>query len=187
MPTYLDPINGLSDSEAYAEAAVAAGVDDVRLATYEVWHPAMSTPVRVVANDEDFAATLEDTAPRNALEEVVFKRSRVSQERAEEGAGASGDVQLRVDNVSLIIASALRTIKASNDPAIRDAKWQVIERVYMYSEPGAPARIPVLKLTLTRCVMNGATAVFTASHRDSVNTAIPAISFTPESYPGLLP
>lgn len=187
MPTYLDEENGLSLSEALAEAAVTARIDYVKLVTYEIWHPSMDVPVRFVDDWEPLAATLEGDAPRNAGETVTFGACSVQRPVVEESDKAqSPEVSLRIDNVTGVVTDALRTARASNDPDVRDAPWQLIERAYINADTTAPAVIPVFKVTLIRVAMQGPTAVFTAAYKDSVNTSIPAITFTPESYPGLL-
>lgn len=187
MPTYQDPLNGLTESDALAEAAAVASIARAVLMTYELWHPSMTAPVRVVVDEEPMLATLEGDAPRNAGEEVLFMASRVQVQRPEESDKAeSPEISLRVDNVSGYVSDALRTARESTDPAIRDATWQLIERVYASDDTTAPHRLPVFKVTPIRVGIAGATAIFTAAYRDSANTGIPAISFTPEAYPGLL-
>ena len=187
MPNYLPEENGLTLSEALAEAAYAAPITRAMLTTYELWHASMSAPVRVVVDEQPLSAVLEADAPRNPGEDVVFLASRVTHEIPEESDQAqSPEIILRVDNVTGYIADALRTARNQTDPAIRDSPWQLIERVYASDDTTAPHILPVFKTSVRRIVMQGPTAVLTAAYRDSVNTSIPAITFTPESYPGLL-
>ncbi len=187
MPTYLDAENGLSLSEALLEAATYAPVSRAMLNTFELWHASMSAPVRVVVDEQPLSAVLEADAPRNPGEDVVFMASRVTHEIPEESDQAqSPEIILRVDNVTGYIADALRIARSHTDPAIRDSPWQLIERVYASDDLTAPHILPVFKVTVRRIVMQGPTAVLTAAYRDSVNTSIPAITFTPERYPGLL-
>jgi len=187
MPTYLDPENGVELSVALAEAATYAPIGRAMLTTYELWHPSMTTPVRVVVNQEAISATLEDDAPRNPSEDVVFLASRVVHQIPEESdQAASPEILLRVDNVTGFLADALRTAREETDPLIRDAQWELIERVYASDDLTAPHILPVFKVTVRRVSMQGPTAILTAAYRDSVNTGIPAITFTPEAYPGLL-
>jgi hypothetical protein len=186
MPTFLPPLNGVTYSEAYAEAAAYASITRVMLMTYELWHPVMSAPVRVVVNQEAIDATLEDTAPRNAGEEVHFIASSVQAEIPEESDGsASPTLQVHVANVTRQLKQTLDAIRESNDPTIRDARWQLIERVYASDDLTGPHRLPVFKLTVIRVATSGNRATLTAAYRDSANTAIPSATFTPERYPGL--
>jgi len=87
--------------------------------------------------------------------------------------------------VTGLIGDALRRARLSVIPAVRDASWQLIERVYASDDTSGPAQLPVLKLTLTKVSRNDTVAVFTAAYRDSVNFSVPAITFTPENYSGL--
>lgn len=187
MPTYLEEENGLSLSEALAEAAVTARIDYVRLTTYEIWHPSMEEAIRLVDDWQHFEATLEGDAPRNPFETVTFTACSVQRPVVEESDRAqSPEVSLRIDNVTGYVTDALSVARASEDPEIRDAPWQLIERVYIDADPSAPAVMPVFKVTLIRVFMQGPTAVFTAAYKDSVNTSVPAITFTPRYYVGLL-
>lgn len=187
MPTYLDPLNGISLSEALAEAAVYAPITRVILQTLELWHPVMTAPVRVVVNTEAITATLEASAPRNGGEAVTFIASQIQVDLPEESdKPESPSLVVTVSNVNLQIKRIIDAIRASSDPAIRDARWELIERVYVSDDLSAPHKIPVLKLTAIRAQMQGELAAFTATYTDSANTSIPATTFTPESYPGLL-
>lgn len=181
------PENGLSLSEALLEAAMYAPISRVMLTTYEVWHPSMTVPVRVVVDHQALTATLEADASRNPGEEVDFIPCNVSYERPEESDEAkSPEMNLRVDNITGAISDALRRARLATDPEVRDATWELIERVYASDDASGPHILPVFKVALVRVSRNDSVAIFTAAYRDSVNTSIPAITFTPEAYPGLL-
>lgn len=187
MPIYLDPLNGISQSEAFAEAAEAAPITRAMLGAYEMWHPSMTAPVRVVVDEVGMTATLEGDAPRNPGEDVFFKPSHIKVQRPEESdQAAAPEITLQVDNVTGYIADALRTARDDPDPAVRDAPWQLIERWYASDDLTGPAVLPVFKITPIRVTMQGPTAVFTCSYRPSVDTSIPRATFTPEAYPGLV-
>lgn len=184
---YLPKENGLTLSAALAEAAYGAPASRAMLNTFELWHASMSAPVRIVVDEQPLSAVLEADAPRNPGEDVVFLASRVTHEIPEESDQAqSPEIILRVDNVTGYIADALRTARSHTDPAIRDSPWQLIERVYASDDLTAPHILPVFKVTARRVVMQGPTAVITAAYRDSANTSIPAQTFTPTYYSGLL-
>lgn len=187
MPTYRGPLNGLSMSEALAEDAQSAGVTRVKLSTLELWHPSMTEPVRVVIDPTPLLATLEDDAPRNAGEEVSFTPCYVEfPPREETEANGPMEVDFTISNVNQLVSEALTLARESDDPAVRDALWQVIERVYMSDDTDAPHVLPVFKITLARVTLAGGTAVFTGAYRPSSVTSIPAITFTPQYYSGLL-
>jgi hypothetical protein len=157
------------------------------LETIELWHPSMASSVRLVVDEVNLIATLEIDAPRNPGETVTFKACYMVIEKPEESdKAATPEVTIRIDNVSGDIADVLDTARESSDPSIRDATWQLIERVYASDDATGPAVLPTFKLTPIRVAMQGASALVTAAYRPSVNTSIPAITFTPEKYPGLL-
>jgi len=188
MPVYLEPLNGISYSEAMAESAVGARIDRVILSTFELWHPVMgAAPIRAVVDTEPLTATLEATAPRNPGETVDFIPSQLQIEYPEESENAnSPTLTITVSNVSRLIKDVLDQIRASTDPEVLYGKWELIERIYASDDTTAPAKMPPFQLTLTKVRTQGAVTTLTAAYRDSANTAIPAITFTPEAYPGLL-
>ncbi len=180
MPTYLDPLNGVSLSVALAEAAAIAPITRVMIPTYELRHPSLATPVRVAANHEDVLATLEDDAPEDASTEVEFLACAVSIGRPEESdTAASPSISLTINNVSGLMSDALRTARGSAVP------WELTERVYASDDTSAPAVLPVLTLTMTSAEIDGTTVVLTCSYGDPANLSVPAITFTPAEYPGL--
>lgn len=188
MPEYLEPLNGVSLSEAMAEAATYAPITRAILTTLELWHPIRSSPVRVVVNPEGINATLEGDAPRNPGEEVPFIASNVQVELPDESdQSESPELRVRMSNVTRQLKGVLDSIRDSEDPDIRDAQWQLIERIYASDDLTGPARLPVLSLALKRVQIQGNTAELVAAYRDSANTSIPAQTFTPESYPSLQP
>lgn len=187
MPTMTPPENGLSLSEALLEAAMAAPINRVMLTSFEVWHPSMLAPVRVVVDHQALEATLEATAPRNAGETVTFIPCNVTVDQPEESDSAkSPEINLRVDNISGLISDALRRARLATDPAVRDAPWQLIERLYASDDTTGPAILPPFTVSLIRVSRNDAIAIFTASYTDSVNVSVPAITFAPPYYAGLL-
>lgn len=180
MPTYLPPRKGVTFSEAYAEAAAYAPVRRAMINTYELWHPTLPEPARIVNQFEDVIATLEADAPRDAGMPVLFMASVVSASRSEESdEAATPSVDVVIDNVSGLLSDALRLARESDVP------WQLIERVYASDDLSGPAQLPVLVLTFTDSTMDGTTAILKASYGDPVNVAVPRITYTPAEYPGL--
>lgn len=99
MPTYLDAQHGVSLSEAYAEAAAAAPVHRVMLATYEIAHPSFDRPLYIVNDFDAFTATLENGG---AL--VEFMPCPVQVVGPEESdAQKAPTVQMRIEGVSTYI------------------------------------------------------------------------------------
>lgn len=180
MPTYREPLHGVSFSEALAEAAAIAPITRVMLSTFELWHPTLWAPIRVVNDYEPLLATLEDDAPRDAGEEVEFLACPVTVGKPEESDAASTpEVTLQVANVSGLWSDALRRARGSDD------LWQIIERVYASDDLSAPAILPPTTLTLTHTSITGSVASLTASFGDPVNFSVPRTTFRREQYPGL--
>jgi hypothetical protein len=187
MPTYLDPVSGLSLSQALVQAATAAPAHRARLCCYELMHASRTYPIRVVNDTVPLVATLEADAPRDASSEVTFSACRVSADIADESPDSpAGQVDLRIDNVSGHIMDMLRSALNHPSAAVRAAPWELIERVYVSDETDGPAILPVFKVTPIRVTVSGAAAVISCRARNPSNRSIPAITFTPESYPGLV-
>lgn len=181
MPTFAPPLSGLSLSDALKEQAEMAPVDDVVLYAYELWHPTFDAPIRVVSDMEPLTAALESDAPRNPGEEVEFMPTSIGVTRPNEASeGQKPEVSLTIENVTGFVAAALRAARDSRD------LWEVIERVYLPSDTSGPHVRPVFRFTLDNISYNETTCTFTASFADPVNVQIPALTFTPEAYPGLV-
>lgn len=180
MPSYLPPRKGVTFAEAYAEAAAIAPIGRPVLHFFELWHPTMTEPVRVVRNYEALTVKLEDDAPRNAGEEVEHLACFARVERPDESAEAAApETRFSIDNVNGLLKRALDGARGSRE------LWEVIERVYTLDDTTAPAVLPVLKLTFTKATLKGGTATLTTGYGDPVNVSIPRLTFTPDEYPGL--
>jgi len=172
---------GLTLEDALTEAAAAAPIARAVLGCYELWHPTMDEPVRLVRDYADFVCTLEATAPRNPGEEVTHLAASFSFSRPDESDQSDAPrVTVTISNVSGLMSRALATARGSRD------LWELIERLYVSDDPSAPALTPVLRVNLTDVLTSGATCTAQARFADPVNVAVPSRTFTPEKYPGLL-
>ena len=181
MATYLPPRKGVRLSQAAAEAIAVAPLQRAMLYCYEVWHPTMAEPIRVVRDYVPLMATLEATAPRNPGEEVEHLACSVSVERPEESdASSAPQVSFVIANVNGLLKQALDAARGSREV------WEVIERVYASDDTSEPAVMPPLTLTFTSADMKGGMATLTAGFGDDpVNKSIPALTFKPEEYTSL--
>lgn len=180
MPQYLPPRKGTRLSQAYAEAATHAPVMRAMLRCYELWHPTLDEPVRIVNDFEPLVAVLESSAPRNPSQQVEFVAAVVTAARPEESdEAATPTIDITLDNVAGLMTAALDRARGST------AEWQFIERVYASDDLSGPAVVPVLVLTFSSVVMAGGAAKLKASFGDPVNAPVPRLTFTPEEYPGL--
>lgn len=184
MPVFEAPIHGLNLSEALKEAAAIAPVGRAVLYAYELYHPSMSEPVRVVRNHEPIEARLEADATRNPNEFVTFLASAVRVSRPPEGDQAEApSINITIDNVSAQLTQALRRARQSVEGALQ--QWELIERVYCSDDLDGPDIEPPSRFTLSQVSYDAVTATLTANFGDPVNVSIPAITFKPEEYPGL--
>jgi Domain of unknown function (DUF1833) len=180
VATYLDALHGVSLSEALAEAAAVAPIGRVMLHTFELRHPALPAPIRIVNDHADLLATLEADAPLDAGTEVEFLACPVQITRPEESASAQApSITLSVDNVSGAVSDALKLARGSL------ALWEVTERVYASDDTSAPAILPPLTLTMVSAGISATSVTITAAFGDPVNVSVPAIAFNRVEYPGL--
>ena len=174
MPSYLDAQHGVSLSEAYAEAAAAAPVHRVMLATYELSHPWFEQPLYIVNDFDPFMATLETS------EEVQFVPCPVEVVGPEESdAQKAPTVSVRIDGVSTFIAQQMDLAAQSM------AKITLVERIYASDDPSAPAIMPPLRLTLRDVQVGETTVTAEAGFADHVNRGFPSRDYLAREYPGL--
>ncbi len=187
MPDYLDPINGVAFSQAYAEAIAVAPVGRVMLATYELRHPAFVDAsgalyaVRIVNDHADLVATLEDTAEVDAGEDVTFTALPVEVSGPDESdSGQAPAITFAIDGVSQLLVQQLDYALATLQPVI------ITERVYASDDLSAPAVQPVLTLTLRDVVVTDTRVSGQAVFYDPSNRGFPKQEYTAAAYPALV-
>lgn len=180
MPTYLTPLQGVSLSQAEAEAAAIAPTSRVGLDALEFWHPAFTEPARVVNDRAPLVATLEATAPRNAGATVTFQPVGVTVVwPAETESQSTPKLQLQVDGVSSVLTEQLDLAVGSLTPVT------LIARRYMSDDLSGPARLPVLQLELSNVKVTDTRVTADCIHQDPANLRFPARAYTRAHYPGL--
>jgi hypothetical protein len=183
MPTYATARHGVSLAEALKEAAVTARIDAPVLHTFELYHP-LGTPdgaIYAVRNKEDFSATIESTADRNASTEVDFIAVSIDLQRPEESdTAAAPELALTISNVSGLMSDALRLSRGSLDP------WIIIERLYATDDTTGPLILPPLQLYVTGASIDAEVVTLRASFGDSANVSVPRLNFRRDEYPGLV-
>jgi hypothetical protein len=181
MPTYLTPVNGVSLSEAEAEAATIAPIGRVALDTLEFYRSDFDAPARVVNDRVDFTGTLEADAPRSAGEAVTFTAVGVTVVWPSETDEASAPkLTLEIDGVSAILTEQLNRGTGTLEPL------QVLPRRYMSDDPGGPSRLPVQALELSNVQATETRVTADAvSGDDPVNRRFPALAYRRARYPGL--
>ena len=174
MPNYQDEINGVSISEAYAEAASSAPIDRVVYYTYELTHPTFTERVLIVNDFAPITVTLEDGT------EAEFTACPVSVTPPEESdESATPNIRINIDGVSGIVAAKL-------DEAVKTMeRIGIIERVYVSDDLSAPAVMPPLRLTLRDVEVTEQTVSASAAYDDPINRGFPGKDYLPREYPGL--
>ena len=180
MATYQAALRGVSYSEAYAEAMATAGVDDLVLYLLEIRHADLAAPIRLVINDENVTARLEDDAPEDGGTWVAHTAIAFGLQLPEESdTNAAPAAQFWIDGVSSLVAGELEVAAESLDPV------ELTVRTYMANDLTTPAVLPPLSLELTGIQINETRVTASAAYADFGNTRFPSKTFTAAEYPGL--
>lgn len=175
MPHFLEPVHGVSLSEALREAATYAPIDRVVLLTYEFIHPALTERALVVCNHEDWTAKDEDgvTVTFTAL-------AGLRSEGFEESDQASTPlIRLEMDGVSQVLASRLDLALESLTPI------EVAERIYVSDDNTGPALLPPARAIVRAGSLTETRVSLEVGFGDPANQPFPRKNFTRAEYPGL--
>lgn len=124
--------------------------------------------------------TLEDGAPLNGGQSVLFKAIPFTAERPTFQEGVTPECVISVDNVARELAPYL------DAAVIMRADVQTIYREYLSTDTSAPAYGPVT-FTLKQVKVAGTQVQGTARIDDLANRKFPKLVYTIEEFPGLLP
>lgn len=188
MPTYDDSVNGLAYSEALKEAYAVAPVDVVILHTLEIYHPTFvdddgnPTAARIVRDNQDMIATLENTAIVNGGEQVLFKALPFDFILPSESDNSSSpELTMTIDNVSRELVRLLNLSIGSTDLI------QITYRPYLSTDLTGPHINPPLTLTLRSVNVSLTRVTAKAGFQDFINRKFPKLDYTNEKFPGLQP
>lgn len=184
MPTYNNPVNGVSFSDAYAEAITTARIDRIMLATYEIRYFGTggddAFAVRIVNDHVDLLATLEDDAPFDPGEEVLFTALPVSVSGPDESDSSQAPaITVAIDGVSSILVERLDSALSAIYPVT------ITERIYASDDTSAPAVMPVITMTLRDVKVTETRVSARAVFYDPSNRGFPKQEYTQPLYPGL--
>lgn len=183
MPTFGTPRKGVSVSDAAKEAAAIAPKRRPMLHTFELYQPLGTPdgPIYIVNDLQNFTATKEVDADRDAGLEVTFlAMSLVDGPPEESDAASAPQLTLTAGNVSGLISDMLRAMRGSIVPL------EVIERVYAADDPSGPAQDPVMNLIASNVDIDQETAALTASFGDPGTVSVPRTTIKRIYYPGLV-
>lgn len=148
------------------------------VATLELRHPTLTEPVRVVADNDDLTAKLEETAPVDAGETVTFSAMAFQATPPERADGRWPEMELALDGAALAMEPHLEAAMLSDDPV--DIVWREYIREDAAEGPGRV--ILGLELDSTRsgdAAVTGTAGVYGLDRRFGQ-------TFTLEEYPGLV-
>lgn len=189
MPTYLEQRQGISQSEAYAEAAAFAKAGEPVLLTLAIYNSAIVNPrtgqqfvVYLVQDFHDLRATLEADAPLDAGQEVVFRPVPFKASLPDESSDApAGTVLIELSNVSRQLVPYLEAAARSTEPI------EMIFRTYLRSDTSAPHEMPPLRVQATGATVTTDTVTLQAGFGDLTNRRFPRVEYTAQEFPCLAP
>lgn len=169
-------------SAAIQEAYASAPVDQVIYHTLELWHPAFSTPIRVVRDFNAIDARIEAGAARDAGAVATFVAFAFDIVPPDQTTSGVPQCVIEIDNVS-------REILAQIDLAVVSAEQiKAIYRAYLSDALlDGPENDPPMELTLISVSATPFRIRATAGFPDLVNLKFPKLDYELETFPGLQP
>lgn len=171
------PDPALSAALAEAYASVPDGV--VILDTLEVWHPAFTTPLRIVADGSALHARLEADAPRDAGAIVTFIALAFRLRAPEASPEAPGVLEAEIDTAGREIVAEIDRAVATLDPIA------IIWRRFIAGTAADGPDSVVRGLTLRSVSATPVRLVALAGWTDLVNERFPRLVYDRERFPTL--
>lgn len=168
-------------SDALKEAYSTAPPTVAELITIEIYHTSWASPLRFVRDRVGLTATLEDDAPNDPGDDVVFQPFNFDFQLPRRGDGRQS-LSLTFDNSTRYLMDYLETLDLSTSSPAR-----VIYRPYLSSDLTVPAMSPVLKLVVQAIQADNKKVVLTCGYADFANRKFPRVLYTVESFPGIAP
>ena len=173
-------------SNAIKEAYSSAPTDAVILHTLEFRHELFSQPIRVILDNRDWTARLENSAPLNGGEFVNFVAFvfDVTLPNLEES--ASPQLKIEMDNVTQVIQEQLQVA------SISDSLTEVTYRPYLSSNVDGNGRLqspemdPPINLNVDSVSVTPLKITAIASFSDLGNKTFPTEEYNTTRFPGLL-
>lgn len=188
MATFLPKRQGISQSEALAEA-YAHDISSVpALTTISLYHAAFEdeygrrTAVYAVQDYEPLEATIEiDATTFDAGSTVIFQPVAFEFTRPPESDSQQApSVQLKVDGVAKHLMPHLKAASQSQTPIL------MVVRTYMANDTSEPHEKPPMRLILRNVSCDKTSVTATASYADLINQKFPRVTYTRENHPGLV-
>lgn len=168
-------------SQAIKEAYASAPSSDVLYHTLEIWHPNFTQPIRVVRDTANLQARIEEGAPRDAGQSVVFVAFAFDIVPPDVTATAVPQCVIEMDNVSRDILAHIEQAGGSPESIT------VIYRAYLSSAlDSGPENDPPLTLTIISIDATVFRIRATAGFSNMNNFKFPDTEYTAEVFPGLI-
>lgn len=170
-----DPLLSAALAEAYASAPDGAVILD----TLEVWHPAFTSALRLVADHRALEARLEADAPRQPGEIVTFVPLAFRLRPPEAVAEAPGVLEAEIDTAGREIVAELEAASVSLAPV--EVIWR---RFLAHAAADGPDHV-VRGLTLRSASAGPARLTAQAGWTDLVNEGFPRLVYARDRFPTL--
>lgn len=167
-------------TQAIKEAYASAPTNVVILHTLELYHPAFSTPIRVVRDFTDLTATLEATAPRNPSAAVLFTAFNFDFNKPEVSPDGIPQVTISLDNVDRGIVANIEAAMTTTDLVT------VIYREFLSNDLSSPQNNPPLAMTIISITADMFKVTATATFPNLMNKRFPTKEYSSEMFPGLI-
>lgn len=166
--------------DALKEAYASAPAVEVIMHTLELRHPSFDEPVRVVRDQSDFVAYLEDDAPENPGEQVTFVAFAFDFTMPDVVKSSSPEIEIVLDGISGEIVQYLDTAAQSGELI------EVTYRPYLASDTSGPSMNPPLTLVIRSVTADVFRVRARAGYADLANRKFPNEVYDTERFPGLV-
>ena len=170
--------------EALAEAMVMAPSDCIVWHSLEINHPSFTEPVRVIncpvtdSEIREFHCLLEDDAPYNPSEVVVFRGLPFMYMLPEKDMETQGSFTIKVENVGNVLDQLLW------DAALDGGNITAVYREFMNGEESTGPSLTWGHLTIKNPRLQGQTLLFEGMVMEWIGRPYGRIAL-PSDYPGL--
>ncbi|ABE50950.1 DUF1833 family protein [Methylobacillus flagellatus] len=171
--------------EAIKEAYASNPVGEVELNTLEFRHPNFvdqngdPSAIRVVLDNVDHYLTLEDDAPLNPGESVLFVRMAFELTKPEVDSVAGPAMDITLNNITPEIETQIRAATRSPYPVIG------MYRLYLLSDKTQPQNNPPMEFQLDNVNADDESITARATFGNEAQRPFPNENYTATRFPGL--
>ena len=167
-------------SQALKEAYASAPSNLVIYHTLELYHPAFSSPIRVVRDYDNLVARLEVTAPNNPGEQVTFIAFNFDFTKPEVSSQGVPQITITMDNVDRAIVANIEQALTTMDLVT------LVYREYISTNLTAPQNNPPLTMNVIGVTADVFTVTAIASFPNLMNRRFPSTGYDAQTFPGLV-